>query len=379
MSITLPYEDLSWIKNGEWIEGGGGGLSGGVANRPVKECHDNVLFLRDEVENIEADLVEPINTSYFRKSILPGSSLRYYYQKLSSGTLYKRILGWQSVSWFDLQLTSENVMIVDATNYAECKVRVEKDNFAHFLGKVLYADGFANGKGRISIIIYGFTGETPTNLAEAYIDIDDVGGDTFDDLTSKKFNLAISGSLSIGSYDFITVVLKATADSVEDLKLASFSLDLQENNTDSRLVQDGVVIENLENYRYRDADSWTDVDIDETVWTYPLIPLYKDGLELFSVGRNLENVFRTSINDYKMAIVVALYPDTTGSYDLTKTINGTPTDITLSLSADTIAYVELTMEDIKEVFSVGLLNKDTSVDDLYVIGFQIFYFSSGVY
>ena len=52
MAITLPYENLTWLQNGEPVSGGTTGSSDGVLNRPLIETHEDVKYLRDIVQSI---------------------------------------------------------------------------------------------------------------------------------------------------------------------------------------------------------------------------------------------------------------------------------------------------------------------------------------
>jgi hypothetical protein len=56
MTTNLPYEDLTFIQNGEPVSGGTGGNSDGVLNRPLVELQANVKEIRDEHDTLTSEV-----------------------------------------------------------------------------------------------------------------------------------------------------------------------------------------------------------------------------------------------------------------------------------------------------------------------------------
>ncbi|MFA5071310.1 MAG: hypothetical protein WC511_02955 [Candidatus Pacearchaeota archaeon] len=57
MPTNLPFENITWLQNGEPISGGVSGNSDGVLNRPLVQLHDNVDEVRDNLDATTAEVV----------------------------------------------------------------------------------------------------------------------------------------------------------------------------------------------------------------------------------------------------------------------------------------------------------------------------------
>jgi len=51
--MSLPYDPLNWLQNGEFAEGGLAGDSQGALNRPLTQLLENDRHLQQSVDNIE--------------------------------------------------------------------------------------------------------------------------------------------------------------------------------------------------------------------------------------------------------------------------------------------------------------------------------------